>query len=523
MPALPVFAGDGGENVGPNISTSWGGDPLTLTLAGSGDMNDFGPGSPVPWEPVKDQITEVWIGPGITSIGAYVFSDMDDLRIVWIPNSVTHIDDEAFRVLESIETIRYGGTWAELEALVDSIDHDSASYACLTMADWETYDRGSNEFILKLDGHDSEGLPYTTIGSETDNQFTINAAISNTFGHMGYIAKENAPYEDYDMDFDGDGVYDMNIHGNAIVPGYDESFFYSITYKALPGGSTGNVMYQPVSAAACADNYSQELPFWHTFGVYISIDISVCDVSLGYTSTAYTGKSKTPAVTIKDGGYKLVKDKDYEVSYSSNKNVGTAKVTIKGIGDYYGTVTKTFKITKGKQTVTAAKSTFTKAYGGSAFSLGAKTNGNGKLTYKSGNTKVATVNSSGKVTPKAVGTAKITVKAASTASYNAGSKTVTIKVKPKKASISKAVPGKKQIKVTMGTKVGATGGTTYQIKYRVKGTSAWKTTTTTAKTKTIKNLKKGKRYQIKVRAYKKVDGKTYYGSWSAVKTTNKVK
>ena len=55
-------------------------------------------------------------------------------------------------------------------------------------------------------------------------------------------------------------------------------------------------------------------------------------------------------------------------------------------------------------------------------------------------------------------------------------------VKPKKAVISNAVPGKNQIKVTMKTKASATGGSTYQIKYRVKGASKWKTTTTTAKT-----------------------------------------
>lgn len=41
--------------------------------------------------------------------------------------------------------------------------------------------------------------------------------------------------------------------------------------------------------------------------------------------------------------------------------------------------------------------------------------------------------------------------------------------------------------------------------------------------KTIKKLTKGKRYQIKVRAYKKVGSTTYYGAWSKVKTTAKIK
>ena len=121
---------------------------------------------------------------------------------------------------------------------------------------------------------------------------------------------------------------------------------------------------------------------------------------------------------------------------------------------------------------------------------------------------------------KTVGTYKVTVKMKGNYSGTA-SKSFTIK--PKKAVISSAAPGKKQVKVTMSTKVSATGGSTYQIKYRVKGTSSWKTVTTTSKTKTIKSLKTGKKYQIKVRAYKKVNGTTYYGAWSKVATTKKVK
>ena len=48
-------------------------------------------------------------------------------------------------------------------------------------------------------------------------------------------------------------------------------------------------------------------------------------------------------------------------------------------------------------------------------------------------------------------------------------------------------------------------------------------TNITAQTKTIKNLKKGKLYQVKVRAYKKVGKITYYGSWSTTKVSKKVK
>lgn len=78
------------------------------------------------------------------------------------------------------------------------------------------------------------------------------------------------------------------------------------------------------------------------------------------------------------------------------------------------------------QTITA--SNVTKTYGNAAFSLGAKTNGDGTLTYKSSNTKVATVSNAGKVTIKGAGTAKITISASATANYQAASKTITVTV-----------------------------------------------------------------------------------------------
>ena len=67
-------------------------------------------------------------------------------------------------------------------------------------------------------------------------------------------------------------------------------------------------------------------------------------MSISISDQTYTGKALTPSVKIKNGSSTLKKGTDYKVSYSNNKNVGTAKVTIKGIGKYEGTTTKTFQI-----------------------------------------------------------------------------------------------------------------------------------------------------------------------------------
>ena len=80
-------------------------------------------------------------------------------------------------------------------------------------------------------------------------------------------------------------------------------------------------------------------------------------LSLEYDSIDYDGNEKTPAVTNLTGtisyvsGGKtqtkqvtLVKDKDFTVSYKNNTKPGTATATVTGIGNYAGTLTKTFKI-----------------------------------------------------------------------------------------------------------------------------------------------------------------------------------
>jgi len=73
-------------------------------------------------------------------------------------------------------------------------------------------------------------------------------------------------------------------------------------------------------------------------------EITYDDVTLNKRSVIYSGKEKKPSVTVLNGSLELTKNKDYTVSYSDNKNVGTATVVVNGIGNYTGSVAKSFKI-----------------------------------------------------------------------------------------------------------------------------------------------------------------------------------
>ena len=216
--------------------------------------------------------------------------------------------------------------------------------------------------------------------------------------------------------------YIYNSSGSQVTYGYDyDSDGISISLTATLSKGT---YYVYVYESSCTGNYS------------LKVSNKLSSASLSTTTYTYNGKAKKPSVTVKNGaGTTLTKGTDYTVTYSSGrKSIGSYKVTIKGTGDYTGTITKTFKVNPKKVTIKSTKSSSKK-----------------KLT-----------------------------------------------VKWKKVS----------------------GSVKYKIAYRVKGTSKWKYKYVSSSTysKTITGLKSGKTYQIKVRAYKKVSGTTYYGSWSKTKT-----
>ncbi len=107
----------------------------------------------------------------------------------------------------------------------------------------------------------------------------------------------------------------------------------------------------------------------------------------------------------------------------------------------------------------------------------------------------------------------------------AGTRVVEFKILPKKTSVTKAKAGKGSVKVSYKKVSSAQKVSKYEVRYRVKGSSSWKTVSVSPSKSsvTIKKLKKGKVYQVQVRAYKTVSGVKYYAAWSGSKYSSKVK
>ena len=154
------------------------------------------------------------------------------------------------------------------------------------------------------------------------------------------------------------------------------------------------------------------------------ISIADAQITLSEESYVYDGTPKTPDVTVTLNGAELAAETDYTVEYQANTDAGTAKVVVRGCGNYTDTVEKSFEIVKATQTI-SAQDVSVEVGGTTKINVaGAKTD----VSYASGDTSVATVAADGTVAGKNVGTAAITVTAAGNTNYEAASTTVGVTV-----------------------------------------------------------------------------------------------
>jgi C1A family cysteine protease len=106
-----------------------------------------------------------------------------------------------------------------------------------------------------------------------------------------------------------------------------------------------------------------------------------------------------------------------------------------------------------------------------------------------------------------------------------GTKTLSFSIVPKTPKISRATAAKGSVKVSWAKQNTKAKLSKLTLRYRQSGTTAWKTKSVSAKSTsvTIKGLKKGKKYQFELLAYRKTGGVTYSSAWSSTKTSGKVK
>ncbi|MGN1419932.1 MAG: fibronectin type III domain-containing protein [Eubacterium sp.] len=305
----------------------------------------------------------------------------------------------------------------------------------------------------------------------------------------------------------------------------------------------------------------------YTGTVILSYEIRVgtmndFNISLSTDSFIYDGRAKEPKVFVGS----LLENRDYSVYYGDNVSTGVASVTVAGMGYYEGARTVYFYIlpqqtraevlstTSSSATVKwrgvadvsgyrieiydingwrdagdvgADQTTFTvsglQSYTAYRFRVTPYKLSRGQTVYGYSSNEASTLTDY-VAPPQNNETTSNSSSSPSSSSSSSSSKTTTTTTttskvsKPKKPTISKLKTSKKTITVYW-KKMTASG---FQIQYSTSSSfKKPKTVTVKGSSKTsakIKSLKKGKKYYVRVRAYKTVNGKKYYGSWSAKKS-----
>ena len=182
-------------------------------------------------------------------------------------------------------------------------------------------------------------LFYKTPGELTENErYDVYDNLSN--------AEKNAITKsliDIAKDHDILVTFDTTVNGYTVVYG---SMRPEAVKKSKSDGSSSSFRFDDDD-----DDWSYSTPAKTTK----SKSISKATVSLSATKLIYNGSAKKPAVAVKLNGKKLVKGRDYTLTFKNNIRPGKATVTIKGKGSYTGSKTVAYYIAP--RTVTLKKLT----------------------------------------------------------------------------------------------------------------------------------------------------------------------
>ena len=208
----------------------------TLTISGSGAMWDYGDPSEQPWNSYADQINEVVIGEGVTSIGNNAFSEtaMTSINIsasvtsigvgafsgctgltsIEIPSSVTSIGESAF--------IGSNLTSIEIPASVTSIGVEA--FSDCRVLESVTFAEGSQLESIGIRAFNGSGLTSITIPASVTS---IGEYVFQDCYNLASMAVA-----------DGNTVYDSRNGCNAIIVKATNTLIIGCKNSTIPAGVT---------------------------------------------------------------------------------------------------------------------------------------------------------------------------------------------------------------------------------------------------------------------------------------------
>ena len=448
------------------------------------------------------------------------FRDMTNLTSINIPNNVTTIDSHALANCKSLKSIT-------IPSKVTKIGYDAfANCTGLTTITIPTN-------VEELDNWAFSGCNFTTVKFASDCKITAFCG----FRDMTNLTSINIPNNVTTIDSHAlancKSLKSITIPSKVIKIGYDAfanctgltTILIPNNVKEIDKWASSNsgedtTIYCYSNSYALSYAKAQKLK-------YKRID-NIEDYTItGISNKTYNGKNITFNIALKQRNITLRNGTDYKIEYKNNKNTGKASVIITGKGNYKGKVTKNFYIVPKKVTGFKVKEQKTDSIKLSWSKVTGKT-GYKIYSYNYKKEKWEYVGKTDKTTYtikklKAGTTYKFRVRAYVTVSkkdyfgsYTSSLKTTT---QTKKPSISKLTTKSKKSTIKWKKISGASGYQIYMATSKKGKYSRIKTITKGSTTSYTKSkLKKNRKYYFKIRAYRTVDGKKVYSSYSSVKS-----
>lgn len=377
------------------------------------------------------------------------------------------------------------------------LGYDNSQYNCMMYNGYERIPTvtingiSTNEFIITASNNIRPGvatLMITGRGNNYTGTIIKNYNIKANLAAYGSIAAiEDQVYTGYQIT----PHVTLTCGGNVLNQGSD----YTLTYL-----NNTNIGRATVMATATNDSYYIGTA---NGGFNISNTAGGMEIT-GYASSyTYTGYAITPDVVVTMNSRVLNRGTDYMVSYSNNTNVGTASMTVTGIGSFSGT--KTINYTIEAKNIENCLTTAVNNY---QYTGGTYTPNISVTDSSTGKTLVAgtdyTITYSNNTNP---GTASITVTALSK-NYS-GSKVIPFKI------LSAAVSGLRTSSIKNNSIKLAWTPQDYADGYQICNSSNRVIATTSKNSYTIKGLTSCTTYRFKVRSYvENADGSISYGGFS---------
>lgn len=297
-------------------------------------------------------VTDIIFEDGITKIYEPVLKPFKNVVNVKLPSTLTFLAEKAFAGCSNLETINipdgitsiYGYTFNNCRKLnniklpegLTYID-DRAFYGCSSLTD----------LTLPSTLKTINELAFSNGPRFKNNELTIPKGVTTITSRSFENIKD---------------LKTINVeNGVTTIEKYAFADNDSLTRVNLPSSitsvaNTACKYYNEEKYSTCdiyIDKYKDSIPCYSNWGTTGTIYWKARDFKNTTDNTVvisdvadqtYTGSLIAPNITVSCNDVELVKDTDYTVSYSNNKNVGTATISITGIGDYTGTITKNFNI-----------------------------------------------------------------------------------------------------------------------------------------------------------------------------------